>query len=495
MKRFRNIIHNLVLALLVTVGVQISATAVPVYAAADVPLVSTNPVDYTPDVLGTWKSGTDFKTVNEYARVGNSMYAGGVVNTVRLANSSIKYSFWNVFRFDATSGLFDKTFAPVLLGKDGTRETGEVFALEPTPDGQYLYIGGKFTSTNGAATTGIVKWNLQTNTRELTFSPQLIRGASTSATVYDIKFVNNRLFVASDATKINGVATSPLMSLDPTTGARTSYISASVTEPVIDPSLAVNNPNTGKPYTSGALRVEKISVNPQGTQAVFIGNFRKVDGTTRLQVAMLTLGATNSALSTWYPGTVMTNTTVQPSGLAYPGTTPCDPKFSACLRDVDWDPSGSWFALCGTGAGGSTVTYPSLRDSISRWQSTNEPNALPLWVNYTGGDTFLSCRATTNTVYGGGHFRYLNSSVYLGGVKQTSTTYARQTHYGIGAINASTGAAISTFNAGTTTGRGYGWAGMFISPASSGPGAGLWVGGDADGIMGEPRLRIGLFPL
>ncbi|QQS18165.1 hypothetical protein IPL68_06035 [Candidatus Saccharibacteria bacterium] len=209
---------------------------------------------------------------------------------------------------------------------------------------------------------------------------------------------------------------------------------------------------------------------------------------------MIDLGTTSTTLAPWYPANIMNFSTVLPNSTTAPGTSPCLPQLSMCMRDVDWNPTGSSFVLCTTGGGGTSV-YPSLRDSISLWPNSNSTNATPDWVNYTDNDTFLSCRATTNYIYTGGHFRNLNFTVYRAGVKQTSAAYAPQTHYGIGAINASTGSAVASFNQGTSTGRGYGWAGMYVSPASQGAGAGLWVGGDADGIMGENHRRLGLFPL
>ncbi|QQS18166.1 hypothetical protein IPL68_06040 [Candidatus Saccharibacteria bacterium] len=152
-------------------------------------------------------------------RVGNYMYAGGIVNIVKQPNFPTDNVFSNIFRFNPGTGVIDTAFKPQLLGKDGTRESGEVYALETSSDGKSLYIGGRFTSVGGAPVTGIVKWNLVTNTRDTSFNPRLTLGVNRPATVYDLKMLNGRLFVASDAThiEVNGtkVNGSALMAIHP----------------------------------------------------------------------------------------------------------------------------------------------------------------------------------------------------------------------------------------------------------------------------------------
>ena len=49
---------------------------------------------------------------------------------------------------------------------------------------------------------------------------------------------------------------------------------------------------------------------------------------------------------------------------------------------------------------------------MSRWTNNDSTNAEPVWINYTGGDTFLSVRSPAQHVYVGGHFRVLDHVVY-----------------------------------------------------------------------------------
>ena len=49
----------------------------------------------------------------------------------------------SIFAFDATTGVVDTAFAPVL--------DGEVESLAVAPDGLHVFAGGSFTKINGVA--------------------------------------------------------------------------------------------------------------------------------------------------------------------------------------------------------------------------------------------------------------------------------------------------------------------------------------------------------
>ena len=59
------------------------------------------------------------------------------------------------------------------------------------------------------------------------------------------------------------------------------------------------------------------------------------------------------------------------------------------MRDIDIDPTGTYFVVGATGAYSGGVSSGTLCDSISRWElapTTSGQN--PSWVDYSGGDTF-----------------------------------------------------------------------------------------------------------
>jgi hypothetical protein len=320
-----------------------------VRAAQDLPaVVKSNPADFTPNIIGDTKipivrtDGTKYdtmegdtaRTVNEIVRVGNYVYAAGIITDVVRPSSGPgtwqKVTYGNIFRFDAATYRLDDTFKPILQGKTTASDPnailhpttdGEVFALAANAEGTALYVGGAFRTVNGLAATGIFKWDLQNNALDTSFQPVLYQTKSVPATVYDIKLYNGLLYVASDATmygaaKVAGSG-SQLMTLDPNTGARVDYMSMTISDPILDPAVATRS--------SGAVRVEKIAISSQQNRLVMIGNFRKVAGAARLQLAMVTLGATNASLASWYPATYMEASTQNTSGTKPQGSkdTPC----------------------------------------------------------------------------------------------------------------------------------------------------------------------------
>ena len=162
-------------------------------------------------------------------------------------------------------------------------------------------------------------------------------------------------------------------------------------------------------------------------------------------------------------------------------TTQCAGVFDTYMRDVDIDPTGSYFVVAATGAYSGGVSSGTLCDTISRWElgpTTSGQN--PTWVDYSGGDTFTQIKATGAVVYVGGHFRWLNNpfasdAVGPGAVART----------GLAAVDPRNGL---PFSWNPTRARGVGvWEFMTTQ-------AGLWVGHDTNQTGKETRKRIALFP-
>jgi len=278
--------------------------------------------------------------------------------------------------------------------------------------------------------------------------------------------------VAGDFTQVGGVNRTALVSLDPTTGAVTNEVNLGISG-----SSASN---------AGPTRVTRIAPSPNCKRAVIIGNFRSVVGHERYQVAVLNVSSTGTAsLAAWYSPFHL-----RASQLGV-GANACSTRTPLWARDIDWAPDGTWWALATTGG---HHPYPTLCDSVSRWTNDNNPDARPVWINYSGGDTFLSVRVTGQHVYVGGHFRQLDEAVYRFGVK---VGFVGHTHYGLGVIAATltSGMSVSGWNEGTDTNRGGGWTAMLPNPGPNGTASGLWVGGDADVISGEGGKRVALLPL
>ncbi len=475
MKRSRIALAAAAAGAAVTLGVSLLPSSGG--AAAALPkLVSANPVDYTPNIVGSdCYTGTDpllCRRVNDIARIGNTIWAGGVIDTVRNPNGSSAGTYGNALSFDALTGAVKTGFKPIFTGASNQIHDGQINAVERSSGGSAVWFGGEFKKVNGVAARGLVRWDVASNSLYSAFKPNI--GADLKASkVYDVKHFCGNLWVAGDFTSAGGVTRTALVSLNPDTGAATSQVNLNIT-------------GTAS-ATAGPTRVYKIAPSPNCKRVVITGNFTKVAGVERYQVAMLNVSTTGVAtLAKWYG---LESLRASQPGL---GANPCADGLAAWTRDIDWAPDGTWFALAGTGG---LRPYPALCDSVSRWTNNDDGHAIPVWVNYSGGDTFLSVRVTGAHVYVGGHFKALDATVYRNGVKVYSGP-ARE-HYGLGVIAATltSGMSISGWNDGATTGRASGWGAMLVTTGDSRHAAGLWVGGDSGTISGENGKRVALLPI
>ncbi|MBZ5740422.1 hypothetical protein [Nocardioides mangrovi] len=372
--------------------------------------------------------------VYELHQVGGTMYAGGDFRTVLSADRRTTYARRNFLAFDATTGAVS-SFAP--------RFGGQVWAMESSPDGRYLYIGGTFGSVDGVAANRLVKWDLQLNRVDPTF-----RFTVPVQRVSDLQLVGNRLFVA-------GTWEGGLVAVDPTTGAASGYFDGT----------QVRGGNT-----QWSTRAYRFAVNPAATRMVVIGSFTSVGGQRRAEVAMLNLGTTAATVSAWH-------------------STRWDQICNGSrwyTRDVDWLPDGSAFAVV-TSGGDEPTGSTLLCDAASLWRPVDADGQQPVWVNYTGGDTFHSVAATNRAIFVGGHQRWLDNP--LGNNAAGPGSVPR---LGLGAIDPATGRALS-WNPWKSTEGGLGAYDLYFTSR------GLWVGHFERGLGTGPNGHethegLGLLP-
>ena len=392
-------------------------------------VVSENPVNVTPNVVDD--SVVPSAAVYAFGRVGSTMYAGGTFRKVTDASGSHSYTRYNIMAFDATTGVV-KSFSPNF--------NGPVWAIQSM--GSALYVGGDFTTVNGVARRGLVKIDASTGAVRSKFSPTIPYG-----NVSEIRLVQGRLIVGGSFPK-------RLAALEPSTGADTGYIQASITGRIAD--------------NSGPTKVYRFAVNPSGTRLVAIGNFTSVGGEPRAHAFMLRLGRRSATVNRWY---------YEPLNNTCEGA-----HVPAYLRDVDFSPGGGYFVIVSTGyvvkSGG---LGRDLCDSAARFETDILAPSRPTWINYTGGDTLHSVAVTGAAVYVQGHQRWLDNP--YGRNDAGAGAVDRE---GIGAIDPATGKALG-WNPGKT--REVGGKDLFATED------GLWVGSDGNNFAGEYRSCIAFVPL
>lgn len=391
------------------VAVALAVGLAPAHAGPVIPrLPQTNAADTTPRVIDD--ATVREAGVRELRQVGSTMYAGGSFHLVRNAARTIDHVRRNIFAFDATTGRI-APFAPAV--------NGEVFAIEPSADGRFLYVGGRFTSFAGVSASRLVKFDLVKRRVDPTFR------APMPGRVSDLQLVGGRLFVA-------GTFPGGIVAVNPTTGARGGYF---------DGARATG---AEKGYTT---RIYRFALNPARTRMVVIGSFTAVGGQPRQQAAVLTLGGTSAGVSAWSSGRWNRD---------------CSPRLQFYTRDVDWSPDGSGFVIATTGAGFPGT--PKLCDTVSRWAAVDAADQQPTWVNHSGGDTFHSVTATNLAVFVSGHFRWLDNP--LG---QDTKGPGAVDRLGIAALDPSSGEALA-WNPRKSVEGGLGGFDLYVTER------GLWVG-------------------
>jgi PKD repeat protein len=368
--------------------------------------------------------------------VGNTLVVGGDFTQVQspAAGSPILARNY-VFAMNATTGAISTAFVPAL--------NGAVEALVPSPDGQSVYVGGRFTSVNGQTQSRVVRLNLSNGQRTANYGNVAFNG-----TVRDLRLhPNGNLIAGGSFSTVGGQTRTSLVSLNATTGAVTPFINhAFVTT------------------RDGARQVIKMDLSPDASRLVAIGNFTSVDGQARPQLVVLDTSGTTSTLANW-------------ATQFYGGA--CNPIFDTYMRDLDIDPTGRYVVVSTTGAYGGPE---GPCDVIARWElDQSGTDQTPTWRNYTGGDTTYAVISTGAAVYAGGHMRWVNNP--FAGDAEGPGAVPRE---GIVALDPQNGLPFS-WNPGRA--RGVGTYEMIATPA------GLWVGSDTDRIGGETRRKLAFLPL
>ena len=145
--------------------------------------------------VDTLLSGTQNDSLRSYVfameQVGDRVYVGGRFGDV--TNEGNRYPQRYLAAFDATTGVWIDTFVPAL--------NGSVNALQASPDGSRLFVGGDFTTVNGQPAPALVVLDPSTGAIDTSWSGTL----TGSTVVRDFDVQGPWLYVAGG---FNGVASS-----------------------------------------------------------------------------------------------------------------------------------------------------------------------------------------------------------------------------------------------------------------------------------------------
>jgi hypothetical protein len=415
-------------------------------------LPSAVPASFTPNILTPPHTGDSTLEPREIIQVGSQVVVGGTFNDgVQQHGSTTALPLSYVFAMNATTGVISTTFEPVLDGPVFALAAGPVVGGDPT-----VYLGGSFSTVNGAKSKSLALLDLTTGAAVAGFNPP-----PTDGLVNALAVSAGMLFVGGVFTTWGPNPASGIASLDASTGAYLPYVSFGVT----------TNHNWTPTCTTCAkagVGLQDLSISPDGTRMVIDGNFKTAGGLPRDQIAMVDLGPTSA--------------TVDPDWATQRYTAACAFKaFDSWIRQVAFSSDGSYLVVTATGGQSSTTNNC---DSVARFETASTGLAIqPTWSDWSGQDTLWGLATSPAAIYVGGHIRWLNNAMGHNAA-------------GAGAVPRPSIAALNPLN-----GLPYSWnpgrdprgADLFAMTVTS---AGLWIGYDTNyiGFYQYKREQIAFFP-
>ena len=414
-------------------------------------LVSQTPSTATPNI----NDGNVYSIV----QIGTRIIVGGDFSNANPpgdTNSSHTVTRHDILAFDATTGQIDTGFVPAL--------DGQVKSVIPGPSADTVYVGGFFSTVNGTTSKGLTLLSTVTGQIVSGFTPSSIAGG-----VWAIQHVGTRLIIGGQFTAVGGVTHDGIAAVNATTGA--------VDNAYINVQYTGHHNYNGTSGANGAVGPHEMDLSPDGTHLVVIGNFKNANGVLHDQITLIDVGASSATLDpNW-------NTAGYSAACA-------SNAYDTYMRGVSFAPDGSYFVVVATGGGTTTHNVDGTRalcDTAARWNiSDSGTNVRPVWIDYTGNDSYESVTITTTAIYAGGHFRWVNNS---NGSDSAGTGSVPRP--GIAALDPVNGMPFA-WNPGRNP-RGAGAYTVYTTPN------GLYVGGDTDyigtGATFTERNRVSYFPL
>jgi PKD repeat protein len=271
----------------------------------------------------------------------------------------------NLASYNLQTGLIDTNFRPTF--------NGGVFAVEASPDGTKLFVGGSFNTVNGVAKQKVASLNLTTGAPLSTFGFT----NSTNNQVQSLATTNDTLYVGGRFTRVNGVLRTGLAAVNAASG-------------VVD--QAFDNQLSGGIGVDGQLGVPQLKLTHDETKLLVVHTGRQIDGQDRYGMGIIDT-ATKQLLP--WRSQLWDNNLARVGGVTR-------------IYAADIAPDDSYFVV-GSGSGGDA---PPISDTVVAYPLTaaslQESDVQPLWIS-RHFDSIYSLAVTEVAVYAGGHFGFIES--------------------------------------------------------------------------------------
>ncbi len=246
-------------------------------------------------------------------------------------------------------------------------------AVEATPDGTKLFVGGSFNTVNGVAKQKVASLNLTTGAPLTTFGFT----NSTNNQVQSLAATNSTLYVGGRYTRINGQLRTGLAAVNAASGA-------------VDTTF-VNNLSGGI-GVNGQLGVPQLKLTHDNTKLLVVHTGRQIDGQDRLGMGLI--DTATKELLPW-------RSRLWDLNLGRVGGVT-----RICCADIA--PDDSYFVVS-SGSGGDA---PPISDTVIRYNldaaSLQNDDVQPVWIA-RHFDSIYSVAITEQAVYVGGHFQFIES--------------------------------------------------------------------------------------
>ncbi len=336
------------------------------------------PLAKTPNFTGpTPPPGSNGTTVKAIAQVGQRLVVGGTFTAV----NSVAHKY--LASFIAPTGPID-AFAP--------RLNGEVDAITPNAAGTGYYAAGRFSAVGGFGT----RVALFTATGQLVTSFKV----SANGQIRSLAVVGTHLLLGGIFSTVGGATRNGLASVNATNGAVDSYLTVDLT----------GHHNFGRvagraesPRRSDQHRgVPRRLADDRRRQLHQRGRPGEATGYARDQIANIILGP---ELGDGRPE--LEHQRLHPACFAnaYDSYVPRHRRGRRTVRT-----SSSSLPAANSGARSQDC------DAASRFNASFDRAATsqPAWIDYTGTDSIYSVAVTSDAVYIGGHYRWLNNPLRPG---------------------------------------------------------------------------------
>jgi hypothetical protein len=263
-------------------------------------------------------------------------------------------------------------------------------------DCAHAYIGGHFSSINGAPTNNIAEISTSTG--------DIVPGFRTAANgeVFTLLAVKEHLLAGGDFTYINGVKDPHMASVSPVTGQDDGFLHLNISGRYD----YCNASGTKCTLPSNHPMVYSQQLSHSGTLDLVEGRFTSVGGLPRQQIFMLNLATDPATVTGWtspqWDGS---------GGKTYPYR--CMPNEAFYIRAAAWSPTDATIYIATTGyhpvnksAGSAPRT--GLCDAVAAFPATQTP-VTDQWIEYAGCDSYYSVAADSSTVYVAGHPRWADN--------------------------------------------------------------------------------------